>query len=54
MEPQPDRSAVLRGKYRWCVVIQGGALKVLMGHVRLVLRTFRGKKDTVVTVNVDP
>lgn len=54
MEPQPDRSAVLRGKYRWCVIIQGGALKVLMGHVRLVLRTFRGRKDTVVTVNVDP
>jgi primosomal protein N' len=53
-EPQQDRSAVVRGKFRWCVMLQGRSLKAVMGLVKATQRQFRGKKDTVVTVNVDP
>ncbi|NTV29341.1 MAG: hypothetical protein HGA80_04590 [Candidatus Omnitrophica bacterium] len=53
-EPHQDRSAIVRGKFRWCVMAQGKSLKTVMGWVREVKRSFRGKKDTVVTVNVNP
>ena len=53
-EPQQDRSAIVRGKFRWCVMAQARSLKTLMGLVKDAKRAFRGKRDTVVTVNVNP
>jgi primosomal protein N' len=53
-EPQQDRSAIVRGKFRWCVMAQARPLKTVMELVKDVKRTFRGKRDTVVTVNVNP
>ena len=53
-EPQQDRSAIVRGKFRYCLMIQGKSLKVVMGFVKEALHGFRRKKDVIVTVNVDP
>ncbi len=54
MESQQDRSAILRGKHRYCVTVQGKDLKVVMALVKDALRSFRRKRDVVVTVNVNP
>jgi primosomal protein N' len=53
LEPQQDRSPVLRGKFRYCVSVQGFHRELLVGVIKDVLKAFRAKKDTVVTVNVD-
>lgn len=53
-EPHQDRSAIVRGKFRWCVMAQGRSLKTVMGLVKEVKRGFRPKRDAVVTVNVNP
>jgi len=54
MEPQQDRSAVLRGKFRWCVMLQGSDRVLLVKAARGAALKFRGKKDTILTVNIDP
>lgn len=54
MEAQQDRSAIVRGKFRYCVMAQGRALPVVMRVVKDALKTFRRKRDVVVTVNVNP
>ena len=53
LDPQQDRSPLLRGKFRYCVSMQGADRTVIVGLVRRVLKMFRAKKDTVITVNVD-
>ena len=52
--PQPDRTMVLRNKFRYCVMVKGKKLKPVMEQVKEVLKKFRRKKDIVITVNVDP
>ncbi|MBF0595103.1 MAG: hypothetical protein HQL22_09055 [Candidatus Omnitrophica bacterium] len=54
MEPQQDRSAILRGKFRWCVMLQGRDRAAVVKTARDTALRFRGKKDTIVTVNIDP
>jgi primosomal protein N' len=54
MEPQQDRSAIVRGKFRYCVMAQGKDLPAVMTVVKEAMRTFRRKRDVVVTVNVNP
>jgi primosomal protein N' (replication factor Y) len=54
MEPQQDRSAIVRGKFRYCVMAQGKDLPAVMAVVKEAMRTFRRKRDVVVTVNVNP
>ncbi|MBF0387028.1 MAG: hypothetical protein HQL20_04145 [Candidatus Omnitrophica bacterium] len=54
MEPQQDRSAILRGKFRWCVVMQGRGRAAVVKAARGAAFKFRGKKDTILTVNIDP
>ncbi len=52
LEPQQDRTAMLRGKFRYCVSLHGPQRDILVSQVKDVLRTFRPKRDTVVTVSV--
>jgi primosomal protein N' len=53
LEPQQDRSPIVRGKFRYCVSVQGPDRTTAVRCVKGALKTFRPKKDTVVTVNVD-
>lgn len=54
MEPQPDRTALLRGKFRRRIMVQAADAGVMTEVIRRAVRAFRGKRDTVVTVNIDP
>ncbi|MEI6437678.1 MAG: hypothetical protein WCO69_02880 [Candidatus Omnitrophota bacterium] len=54
MEPQQDRAAIVRGKFRWRVILQGMDRAGTVAMARGVALKFRGKKDTVLTVNIDP
>ncbi|MFH0753386.1 MAG: hypothetical protein V2A70_02325 [Candidatus Omnitrophota bacterium] len=51
LEPQEDRTAIVRGKFRHCVVVHGPDVGVLVAQVKEVLKGFHPKKDTIVTVN---
>jgi primosomal protein N' (replication factor Y) len=53
LDPQQDRSPLVRGKFRYCVSVQGADMIRTVGCVQGALKMFRPKKDTVVTVNVD-
>ena len=52
-DPQQDRSALVRGKSRNCLVAHGPDRAVVVGAIRHALKVFRAKKDTIVTVSVD-
>jgi primosomal protein N' len=54
MEPQQDRTAMARGKFRWRVMLQGQSRQPLVKTARDAALKFRGKKDTILTVNIDP
>ncbi|MBF0123269.1 MAG: hypothetical protein HQL21_07700 [Candidatus Omnitrophica bacterium] len=54
LEPQQDRSAIVRGKFRYCVMVHGLEIKEIAGFVKEALRSFRRKKDVVITINVNP
>lgn len=53
-EPQADRAAVVRGKFRHLVMVQGEGVEFVSTRVSGILRAFRAKKDAVITMNVDP
>ncbi|MBF0331529.1 MAG: hypothetical protein HQL17_06295 [Candidatus Omnitrophica bacterium] len=53
LEPQEDRTAIMRGKFRHCVSLHGPDRGLLVSQVKDVLKMFRPKKDTVVTVSVE-
>ncbi len=52
LEPHPDRTAIMRGKFRYCVFVHGKQRDLAVNFVRGVQKVFRSKKDTVVTVRV--
>ncbi len=54
MEPQPDMTPKLRGKYRMSIMLRGRSVVPLLKGVRQALKGFRKKKEMIVTVNVDP
>ncbi len=54
MEPQQDRAAIVRGKFRWRVILQGQDRELTVKAARTVALKFRCKKDAVLTVNIDP
>jgi primosomal protein N' len=53
VEPQPDRTALERGKFRYSFSLQGPDRTGIVRMVKDALKVFRPKKDVVVTVNVD-
>lgn len=54
MEPQQDRAAIVRGKFRWRVMLQGADRARIVKIARATALKFRGRKDTILTVNIDP
>jgi hypothetical protein len=54
LEPQQDRSSIVRGKFRYCLTLQGAELPKVMQVIKQSLKVFRRKKDIVVTFNVNP
>jgi primosomal protein N' len=54
MEPQQDRSMMLRGKFRWRVTLQGENRALIVRTARDAAMKFRGRKDAILTVNIDP
>ncbi|MEI8012150.1 MAG: hypothetical protein WCI27_06685 [Candidatus Omnitrophota bacterium] len=53
LDPEEDRSALVRGKFRYCFLVQGAARAPVVAVARQAVRMFRPKKDTVVTVSMD-
>lgn len=53
IDPEQDRAALVRGKFRYCFLVQGDARAAVVAAARQALRLFRPKKDTVVTVSMD-
>jgi primosomal protein N' len=53
LDPQQDRSPLVRGKFRYCLSVHGPDRQTVVGSIKDGLKIFRPKKDTVVTVNVD-
>lgn len=53
-DPHPDVNPKLRDKYRFTIVLKGRAVKGILALARSVLKDFRRKAKTVVTINVDP
>ena len=54
MEPAQDRAAIVRGKFRWRVMLQGQDRMAVVAAARATALKFHGKKDTILTVNIDP
>jgi len=54
MDPQPDITPKLRGKYRMSIMLKSRSVVPLLKGVRQALKGFRKKKDLIVTVNIDP
>lgn len=54
LEPQPDKTVKLRGKYRWVILMKSKSVIKMMGLVHKALKVFRKKAGVVVSVDVDP
>ncbi|HOW35791.1 MAG TPA: primosomal protein N' [Candidatus Omnitrophota bacterium] len=54
LEPQPDKTVKLRGKYRWVILMKSKSVIKMMGLAHKALKTFRKKAGVVVSVDVDP
>lgn len=52
-EPQADRTPLLRGKFRYVVMISAKDTSIIT-RVSGVLRAFRAKKNVTITMNVNP
>ena len=53
LDPEEDRSAQVRGKFRYCLLVHGPDRAAVVGAVKKAFKVFRAKKDTVVTVSVE-
>lgn len=53
-DPHPDVNPKLRDKYRFTIVLKGKSVKDILAFARKTLKEFKRKRQTVVTVNVDP
>ena len=53
-EPHPDVNPKLRDKYRFTILLKGRSVKDILAFVKPVVKNFRHKRGTVVTINVDP
>ena len=53
-DPHPDVNPKLRDKYRFTILLKGRSVKSILAFVRKTLKDFSRKRNTVVTINVDP
>lgn len=53
-DPHPDVNPKLRDKYRFTILLKGHSVKSILAFIRKALKDFSKKRNTIVTVNVDP
>ncbi len=53
-DPHPDVNPKLRDKYRFTILLKGRSVKSILAFVKKTLKDFSKKRNTVVTINVDP
>ena len=53
-DPHPDVNPKLRDKYRFTILLKGHSVKSILAFIRKVLKDFSRKRNTIVTINVDP
>ncbi len=53
-DPHPDVNPKLRDKYRFTILLKGRSVKSILAFIRKVLKGFTKKKNTILTINVDP
>lgn len=53
-DPHPDVNPKLRDKYRFTILLKGRSVKSILAFIRKVLKDFSRKRNTIVTINVDP
>ena len=53
-DPYPDVIAKLRGKYRYTILLKGKSVKGILTFVKSILKDFKRKRNTIITIDVDP
>ncbi len=53
-DPHPDVNPKLRDKYRFTILLKGRSVKGILAFVKKTWKDFSKKRNTVVTINVDP
>lgn len=53
-DPHPDVNPKLRDKYRFTILLKGPSVKSILAFIKKALKDFSRKRNTIVTVNVDP
>jgi len=53
-DPRPDVLPKLRDQYRYLIEVKGKSLEKIMHYVKNVLKDFRRKHNTIITLDVDP
>jgi len=53
-DPQPDHLAKLRDQYRFTIMLKTTAVAETFVQVKAILKDFKRKKSTIITVNLDP
>lgn len=53
-DPNPDVNPKLRDKYRFTILLKGQSVESILNFIEKILKDFKKKKDTIVTINVDP
>lgn len=53
-DPHPDMIPKLRGKYRYTILLKGRSVKAILTFVKSVLKDFKRKRNTIITIDVDP
>ena len=53
-DPHPDPMPKLRDKYRFMVMLKGKSAGIVLRFARTALKDFKRKRNTVITVHVDP
>lgn len=54
LDLQPDILPKLRDKYRFTIMLKSKSVKPMLAFIKSALKTFKKRKNVVVTVNVDP
>lgn len=53
-DPHPDMIPKLRGKYRYTILLKGRSVKAILTFVKSVLKDFKRRRNTIITIDVDP
>ncbi len=54
VEPHPDINPKLRDRYRFTILLKGRSVKDILMLVKSTFKNFQRKRNTIVTIHVDP